>query len=86
PNTKLHGDLLRAHGAIEAMTGKVTGALRDYQRAHDVFQAAGENRSRAMALQDIGMIYLEAGDYDRTLAYYEQSGEVFSDDKVITLT
>ena len=86
PNTKLHGDLLRARGSVMAITGKVTQALQDYQRAHDVFQRAGETRSRALALQDIGMIYLEAGDYDRTLQYYEQSGEAFSGDKVITLT
>ncbi|HEX8382043.1 MAG TPA: ATP-binding protein [Sphingomonas sp.] len=85
-NTKLHGDLLRAHGAIMAMTGKVTPALREYQRAHDVFQRAGQARSRALVLQDIGLIYLDARDYDRTLSYYQQAADAFTGDATITLT
>lgn len=86
PNTKLHGDLLRSHGAIAASDGRVLVALNDYQRAHDVFRAAGEKRSQAMALQDIGQIYWDAGDYARVLDYYEQSAEVYADDPTLTLT
>ena len=86
PNTKLHGDLLRSHGAIEASAGHSLVALHDYQRAHEVFRAAGEARSQAMALQDIGQIYWDAGDYQRVLSYYEQSAEVYSDDPTLTLT
>ena len=86
PNTKLHGDLLRSHGAIAAAGGHVLAALRDYQRAHEVFRAAGVARSQAIALQDIGAIYWDAGDYKRTLQYYEQSAEVFSGDATLTLT
>ena len=86
PNTKLHGDLLRSHGAIAASAGRVLDALHDYQRAHEVFRAAGEARSQAMALQDIGQIYWDAGDYKRVLAYYEQSAEVYSNDPTLTLT
>lgn len=86
PNTKLHGDLLRSHGAIQASAGLALDALQDYQRAHEVFRKAGEARSQAMALQDIGQIYWEAGDYKRVLDYYEQSAEVYSDDPTLTLT
>lgn len=86
PDTKLHGDLLRAQSAIASMTGRITDALRDYQRAHDVFRKAGEARSRALVLQDIGGIYMDAGDYGRTLHYYEQSAEAFDGDPALTLS
>lgn len=86
PNTKLHGDLLRSRGSIEAMKGDVLSALRDYQRAHKVFSAAKVARSEAIALQDIGQIYWDAGDYQRVLDYYNQSGEVFGGDPALTLT
>ena len=86
PNTKLHGDLLRSHGAIAAGNGQVLQALHDYQRAHGVFRAAGVARSQALALQDIGQIYFDAGDYKRVLAYYDQSAEVYQGDPGLTLT
>jgi signal transduction histidine kinase/tetratricopeptide (TPR) repeat protein len=86
PDTKLHGDLLRARGAILWLQGKVQGALEDYQRAHDVFQRAGEARSRAIILEDLGRIYWDAGDYKRTLAYYDQSAEVFEGEAALRLT
>lgn len=86
PNTKLYGDLLRSHGAIAASRGDNAQALRDYLRAHDVFRAAGVARSQSMSLQDIGMIYFEAGDYNRALDYYAQSADVFGGDTTLTLT
>ena len=86
PNTKLHGDLLRSYGAIAANTGRVLQALRAYQRAHEVFRAAGQARSQAMALQDIGLIFWDAGDYSRALDYYQQSSEAYSGDPTLTLT
>ena len=85
PNTKLHGDLLRSHGAMATGKGQVLQALRDYQRAHDVFHAAGVARSEALALQDIGLVYVEAGDYPRTLAYYQQALDVYHGDPALTL-
>ena len=86
PNTKLHGDLLRSHGAIAANKGEVLEALRSYQRAHEVFRAAGQARSQAIALQDIGLIFGDAGDYPRALDYYRQAAEVFSGEPTLILT
>lgn len=86
PNTKLHGDLLRSRGAIAAEKGHVLAALNDYQSAYKVFIAASVPRSQAIALQDIGMLYWEAGDYERVLSYFSQSGEVYSGDAGLTLT
>lgn len=79
-DTKLQGDLMRSRGAIAATSGNIVEALRDYQRAHDIFRAAREFRSQAIALQDIGQIYSDAGDYPRALDYYSQAVELYSAD------
>ena len=86
PNSKLHGDLLRSQGALLAAQGRTLEALREYQHAFKVFRSAGVERSQAIALQDIGLIYFEAEDYTRALDYFDQSAEVYSDDPVLTLT
>ncbi|PAX07196.1 ATP-binding protein [Sphingomonas lenta] len=86
PNTKLHGDALRSRGFIASVTGRTLDALRDYQRAHDVFHRAGEQRSNALTLQDIGLIYHDAGDYDRALQYSRQAEAAYPSDPMLTLT
>lgn len=85
-NTKLHGDLTRSKGAIAALRGNVQQALRDYLAAYRIFRRAGEKRSQAIALQDIGQIYWEAGDYKRMLRYLEQAQEIYDDDPAFSLT
>jgi len=86
PDTKLHGDLMRARGATAQLRGKVQDALRDYLAAHRIFRTAGEQRSQAIALQDIGQLYWEAGDYQRMLRYYEQAQELYDDDPGFSMT
>jgi signal transduction histidine kinase/CheY-like chemotaxis protein len=86
PRTKLHGDLMRSQGAIDALAGKAQESLASYLAAFQIFRAAGEQRSQAIALQDIGQIYWEAGDYERTLQYYAQAGELYTADPAFTLT
>jgi signal transduction histidine kinase len=86
PNTKLHGDLMRSRAGIAGLHGKMQEALRDYLAAHRIFRAAGEERSQAIALQDIGQLYWEAGDYDRMLRYYQQAKELYDDDPGFSLT
>ncbi len=86
PNTKLHGDILRSRGAVRALSGNVQDALADYLSAHDIFRNAKVDRSQAIALQDIGQIYWEAGDYKRTLRYYDQAVEIYNDDPGFALS
>ncbi len=86
PNTKLHGDLMLAQGSNMGIQGKVQEALADYQRAYEVFRKAGEARSQAKALQEIGSIYLDAGDFKRVLKYYALSAEAYADDPVLLMT
>ncbi|MCC6920346.1 MAG: tetratricopeptide repeat protein [Alphaproteobacteria bacterium] len=83
--TKLNGDLLMTRAAIAATTGEVSQALSDFQQAHNIFQKIGAARSRAIALQNIGSIYSDAGDYERVLQYYEQSAEAYGEDPALNL-
>ncbi len=86
PETKLHGDLIRSQGAVAGIVGKASEALTSYLEAHRIFRKAGEKRSEAMALQDIGQIYWEAGDYERMLSYVDQAQEIYNDDPSIALS
>ncbi len=85
PGSKLNGDLLRSRATLSEMNGDVQGALKDYLAAHRIFRAIGEARSRAIALQDIGNLYLEAADFDRVRSYYSQSLEAYSEDPWLNL-
>jgi signal transduction histidine kinase len=85
-NTKLHGDLRVAQGALLATQGKVQSALEDFQAAYRIFQAAQEPRSQAMALQNIGAIYQDAGDFPKVMQYYAQSAELVKDDPALLVT
>lgn len=80
PGSKLNGDLLRSRGSVRALSGDVKSALADLQAAHETFRKAGIARSQAIVLLDLGQIYWEAGDYERTLSYYKQAVEIYNDD------
>ncbi len=86
PNSKLHGDLMMAQGGVLATTGQVQPALRDFQTAYTIFGAAHEPRSQAMALQNIGSIYQDAGDYPKVLQYYAQSAELYRGDPALLVS
>ena len=86
PNTKLHGDLLMTQAALEAEQGRAQDALRDYQAAYRIFGKAGQARSQAVALQNIGSIYQDAHDYQKVLHYYAQSAEAYPGDPLLQLS
>lgn len=85
-DTKLRADLLMTRAAISTMKADVQGALSDLHVAHNIFGKVGERRSQALALQDIGSIYAEAGDYQRALDYYRQSTQLYTDDSALTMS
>ena len=86
PNTKLHGDLVMAEAGVLATQGKVQPALQGYQAAYRIFGKAGEARSQAIALYNIGSIYQDARDYGKVLQYFAQAAEAFPGDAVLVLT
>lgn len=83
--SKLHADLLRSQGSLNARDGKFTVALASFEKAQEVYAELGEDRSRAMALQNIGSVYSAARDFERALTYYEQASEVFQNDPALSL-
>ena len=85
PGSKLEGDLLRSRATLSEMSGNAQGALKDYLQAYEIFRRLGQSRSEAIALQDIGNLYLEAGDFERVRRYYSQSLEAFDDDPWLNL-
>ena len=85
PRSKLQGDLVKARGFIAGMQGRPQQALADLLAAFDLFRSAGEPRSQALVLQELGQIYWEAGDADRMLRYNRQAEELYSGDPAIDL-
>jgi signal transduction histidine kinase len=86
PDSKLHGDLLMTHAALEAERGQVQNALRDYQTAYRIFGKAGQPRGQAVALQNIGSIYQDAHDPEKVLHYYALSAEAYPADLLLRLS
>jgi signal transduction histidine kinase len=86
PDSKLKGDLVMAQAGVQATQGQVQPALEGYQKAYGIFAKAGEARSQAMALYNIGSIYQDARDYAKVLQYFAQAAETYPGDPVLVLT
>ena len=86
PDDKLYADLLRSQGSFKAGAGEYGEALDSFLTAHDKYKALGEDRSRAIVLQNIGSLYSDARDYERVLRYYRQANDAFPDDIALALS
>lgn len=86
PNDKLYADLLRSKAAFKAGAGEYGEAFDCFLKAHDRYKALGDDRSRAIVLQNIGSLYSDARDYTRVLRYYRDASEAFPDDPALSLS
>ena len=86
PDSKLHGDLMLAQANLLASEGQVQPALQRFQEAYRIFGRARQPRSQAMALQYIGSIYQDAGDYAKVLEYYAQSADLYPADLALLVS
>lgn len=86
PGSQLHGRILMSRGAVELDQGKVRDAFVAYRNAHDIFRAVKDSRNRALALQNIGSIYSDAGDQKSVLRYYAQSADVYTADSGLAIS
>jgi tetratricopeptide (TPR) repeat protein len=84
-NSKLHADLLKARASHELAVGEISAAHADLLAAREIYRALGETRSRAIVLQNLGSLYSQARDFERALAYFEESRQVHSGDPALTL-
>lgn len=80
PNSNLHGRLLMARAGAQADRGRTAEALAAFEAAHRLFQAANDRRGQALALQNIGAIYQDAGEYERVLQCYAEAAKVYPDE------
>ena len=86
PAIKLQGDLLQTRGGIEKSLGHPEAALDDYQRAYTIFSRMGIFRSQAVILQNIGILYLSANDFDKVFYYYGASKEIYPNDALLNFS
>jgi signal transduction histidine kinase/CheY-like chemotaxis protein len=84
--TELKADILVSRARLESTTDQVQAALADYLAAFDVYKQVGDKRQQAVTLQDIGLLYNNAGDYKRALSYYEQSRATYSGVPILDLS
>lgn len=83
--TALHGRILMSRGATALDKGEVQTAFTSFRDAFAMFARLSDTRNQALALQSIGQIYVEAGDYRRVLDTYARSAEIHPADDNLTL-
>ncbi|MDB5688497.1 MAG: tetratricopeptide repeat protein [Sphingomonas bacterium] len=86
PEGKLHGDILMTQGAIALDRSQTQRAFALFRQAYAIFLKAGDTRAQAIALQNIGTIYSDAGDQRSVLRYYAQAAEVHRSDQGLAQT
>ncbi len=84
--SKLHADLMRSQASLYVSQSEFGGALSAFLQAHELYEALGEDRSRAIVLQNIGSLYSDARDYERVLNYYRQANEAYPEDASLALS
>ncbi|MEL7196831.1 MAG: EAL domain-containing protein [Pseudomonadota bacterium] len=84
--SKLHADLLRSQAGLHIRNSQYGEALSAFLKANEIYKEQGEDRSRAIILQNIGSLYSDARDYERVLSYYRQASQVFPDDPALSLS
>ena len=77
---KLQADILLTRGAVHAKRLQVAEALKDFQAAHSLFRASGDQRHEAIALICIANLYTDAGDNDSALRYLREALEAYNAD------
>ena len=85
PEPGLRGELILARGGVANLMGSVEDALRDNQDAFRLLGRGGNARGQAIALQNIGAIYADAGDYNNALKYFGQSIDIYAADPKLLL-
>ncbi|MBB3909986.1 sensor histidine kinase [Sphingomonas desiccabilis] len=83
---RFHGDLMLTRGGAYAADGQVSAALADFQKAHQSFVEAQDQRGQAVALVRLASLYREGGDFAGSLRYYRQAEEAFQSDPGLLLS
>lgn len=78
--TKLDGDLALSRARIAESSGDFANALKNYQRAHDLFARLQVARGQSLALLGLGDLYGRARDFNREIRYYREAAQNYSGD------
>ena len=86
PGIKLEGDALLTSGSIHGARSEVAEALTDFLRAHRIFATLHEQRSQAISLICMAMLYVDAKDYATARRYLDEALEAFPADPGLALS
>ena len=86
PGSGLHADILISRARLEGASAELQSALVDYLSAFQIYKRLGDARREAVTLQDIGLLYADAGDHERALNYYAESKATFSGPPTLDLS
>ncbi len=82
---RLLADITLSQGSALTDAGRVARALTTLQRAHGMFVALHDARSRARALILIALLYVSGHDYETALRYFDQARDVYPNDPGLTV-
>lgn len=85
PRSKLHADLLLSLGWVDSNRGQAGNALRDYQRAFELYRYLDDPRGQTRALVFIASLYDQAQEQHTALKYYQQALDIYSTDISLSL-
>lgn len=86
PRGPLHARVKMSLGSTAFDKGEVQKAFTNFRDAFAIFVKLDDTRGQALALQSMGLIYIDAGDYQRALKYYTQSAEVHPADRPLAMS
>ena len=78
PGSSLEADILVTRARLESIAADVQTALRDFLAAFEIYKRLGDKYHQAAALLDVGLLYNDAGDYQRALGYFTESQSTYS--------
>ncbi len=85
PRSKLHADLLLSLGWVDSNRGEAGNALRDYQRAFELYRYLDDPRGQTRALVFIASLYDQAQEQHTALKYYQQALDIYGTDISLSL-
>lgn len=85
PRSKLHADLLLSLGWVDSNRGQAGNALRDYQRAFELYRYLDDLRGQSRALVFIASLYDQAQEQQTALKYYQQALDIYGIDISLSL-
>ena len=80
PNSIVHGELLLTEGQVFGVLGDYGAAIKNFNSALTLFELAGRRELQASALQALGIIYYNAGQYPRALSFYQRMAVIIEED------